>query len=300
MKTFLLKLSAITVGIFLQSQYTAAAVNIEASTGVEQDSNLNIVELDQQSQDSDLAALLGLKLDAKGKLFDKLSLSGGYSYNSKNYRTNKNFNLAIHQVNADANYNLDVMTIGLSHHYADAILDKDSFLVLNQTSFYASKLINDFLYLRAATNFQDKSFNAAKERNAHNLGFSSDAFIFFNHGKTFVAVSLGKDKEDARTNSLDYKTNQYSAKASHKFMLRKKEQKIQLGWRHIERNYSGITEEINAERYDTSQIIDINWEISLTQSISIETKIENGKYDSNFASANYAENRASVKLKAYF
>ncbi len=300
MKTFPFTLSALTIGIFLQSQYTAAAVNIEASTGIEQDSNLNVTELDQQSKESDMAALLGLKLDVSSKHFDKLSLSGGYSYNSKNYRTNKNFNLAIHQVNADANYDFDVMTIGISHHYADAILDKDSLLVLNQTNFYASKLINDFLYLRAATNLQDKSFNSAKERDAHNLGFSSDAFIFFNHGKTFVAASLGTDKEDARTNSFDYTASQYSAKISHKFMLGKKEQKVQLSWRQLERNYSGITEEINAERYDTGQIIDINWDFYLTQSISIETKIENGKYDSNFAPADYSENRASVKLKAYF
>lgn len=300
MQTFLFKLSALTMGIFLQSQYTAAAVNIEASTGIEQDSNLNVAELDQQSKESDMAALLGLKLDMSSKHFDKLSVSGGYSYNSKNYRTNKNFNLAIHQVNADANYDFDAMTIGLSHHYADAILDKDSFLVLNQTSFYASKLINDFLYLRAATNFQDKSFNDAKERNANNLGFSSDAFLFFNHGKTFVAVSLGKDKEDARTNSFDYTASQYSAKISHKFMLGKKEQKVQLSWRHLERNYSDITEEINAERYDSGQIVEVNWEVTLAPAISIETKIENGKYDSNFAAADYSENRASVKLKAHF
>jgi hypothetical protein len=300
MKTFLFKLSALTMGIFLQSQYTAAAVNIEASTGIEQDSNLNVVELDQQSKESDMAALLGLKLDVSSKHVDKLSVSGGYSYNSKNYRTNKNFNLAIHQFNADANYDFDAITIGLSHHYADAILDKDSFLVLNQTSFYTSKLINDFLYLRAATNFQDKSFNDAKERDANNLGFSSDAFIFFNHGKTFVAASLSKDKEDARTNSFDYTASQYSVKISHKFMLGKKEQKAQLSWRHLERNYSGITEEINAERYDSGRIIEANWEVTFTPNISLETKIENGKYDSNFAAADYSENRASVKLKAHF
>lgn len=294
------KFSALAFGIFLQSINTLAAVDVEVSAGVEQDSDLNIVELDKHSHQSDLAALLGLKIDGSCKPVEQFSLSGGYSYNSKTYQENSAFNLAIHQLYADANYDFGTITAGASHHYANAFLDGDSFLALNQTSFYVSKLINNNIYLRGATNIQDKKFNDINDRNAKNIGFSGDAFVFFNGGKTFVSVGLTKEKENAHANQFDYKGTEVKAKVSHKFMLASKENKVQLGWRHIERDYTHITSEINAQRYDSGHSVEASWEVAFTPKVSLEAKVEKGNFNSNLASADYSENRASITLKARF
>ena len=293
-------LSVLCITLFLQSINTRAAVDVEVSAGAEQDSNLNIVELDRHSHQSDLAALLGIKIDGSCKPGDAWSISGGYSFNSKSYQENKAFNLAIHQLYADANYNFDAVTVGINHHYANAFLDGDSFLALNQTSFYVSKLLNNNIYLRGAANIQDKKFPDISARNARNIGFSGDAFVFFNGGKTFVSLGITNENENARANQFDYKGTEVKAKVSHKFMLGSKENKVQLGWRHVERDYTHITTEIKTQRYDSGNSLEANWELAFTPKVSLEAKIEKGNFNSNLASADYSENRASLTLKARF
>lgn len=275
-------------------------VDFEISSGAEQDSNLNIVELDKNSNESDTALLLNAKADVNWKANDKLNLSGGYAYTGKTYQNHDEFNLAIHQLYADANYDFTLLTAGASHHFAKAELDGSAFLDLHQTSVYISKLINGNIYLRAAVNSQDKTFANLPDRNATNKGFSGDAFVFFNAGKTFVNLGVANEKENARAKQFDYRGINYKARVSHTLTAFGKDNKLQAGWRYTKRDYSGITPEINAERYDSGNAADISWEISMTSKVSIETKIEHGKYNSNFAPADYSETRASLLIKARF
>ena len=279
---------------------SAASANLEVSAGLEQDSNLNVVELDKSSNESDIAALLNAKLDANWKPVEKLSLSGGYSYSSKTYQENDIYNLAIHQFFADASYDFSAITAGASYHNANAILDGKSFLDLQQTSIYASKLINNKIYLRAAVNNQDKHFSGVSARNAENSGFSGDVFIFSNAGKTFVNFGVSNEKENALAKQFDYEGINLKAKVSNKFLLWNKENKLQLGYRYLKRDYSGVTPEIKTKRHDTGNIAEGSWEISFTPKISLETKLEHGKYKSNLDAADYSDSRLSVMLKARF
>ena len=278
----------------------AASTDFEVSAGAEQDSNLNVVELDKNSNESDLAKVLNAKLDANWKPAEKLSVSGGYAYSTKLYQKNDSFNLAIHQLSADANYDFNLLTAGASYHYADALLDGKNFLDLRQTSFYVSKLINDKIYLRAATNIQNKKFSSLGERDARNTGFSGDVFVFYNAGRTFVSVGVANEDENANAKQFDYKGINFRSKLSHKFSVGDKENKVQVGWRYTKRDYSGITPEIKAERYDTGHVADAEWEINFTSKLSLVTKVERGNYNSNLAAADYSETRTSILLKARF
>lgn len=296
-------LTSIALVMLMQPLYASAAnptADFELSAGAEQDSNLNVVELDKNSHESDTALLLNAKVDVNWKSKEKFNLSGGYAYTSKSYQQNDEFNLAIHQLYADSNYDFDILTAGGSHHFAKAQLDGSSFLDLHQTSLYISKLINNKIYLRAAVNVQDKKFASLADRNAANNGFSGDAFVFFNEGKTFVNLGVSNEKENARAKQYDYKGINYKAKLSHKFTAFGKDNKLQLGWRYTTKDYSGITPEIKTERYDAGHATDINWEVSLAPKVSLETKIEHGKYNSNFAAADYSETRASLMMKVRF
>lgn len=276
------------------------SADFEVSAGAEQDSNLNVVELDKNSNESDIATLLNAKVDANWKPVEKLSLSGGYAYSTKLYQKNDSFNLAIHQLSADANYDFNVITTGASYHYADALLDGKDFLDLRQTSFYVSKLINDKIYLRAASNIQDKMFSSLSDRDARNTGFSGDAFVFFNAGKTFVSIGAANENENAKAKQFDYKGINFRSKLSHKFSVADLDNKVQLGLRYTKRDYSGITPELKAQRYDTSHAADAEWEINFTSKVSLVTKVERGNYNSNLAAADYSETRTSILLKARF
>jgi hypothetical protein len=293
--------SLFSVVLISVSQSGFAAAEFELSTGVEQDSNLNVVELDKTSNESDLALLLNAKANGSWRPAEKLTVSGGYSYSAKKYREQDEFDLAIHQLSTDANYEFDAVTLGASHHYAKAILAAEDFLDLHQTSLYIAKLINNRFYLRAAANLQDKSFTQdLSDRNAKNRGANADAFVFFNQGKSFVSLGVSSEKENAKASEFDYSGHSVKARASHKFMLGSKDQKVQLGYRYLERDYAGITAAINAERYDKAQVADASWEVSLSKNLSLEAKAETGKYTSNLASADYQDNRVSLQVKFRF
>ena len=272
----------------------------EVSAGVEHDSNLNIPELKRNSHNSDTAAAVGAKLDGKWKATKRLTLNAGYRFSSKTYRRHPEYDLGLHQLSGEANYDLDVANVGVSHHYADARLNKNKFLKLQQTSVFAGKLIKDKIYLRVAATAQDKQFAGLPERNAKNHGISGDAFVFFNEGKTFVNAGIAHENESATAKAFNYSGNTIKTSVSHQYNLWNKPQKLQLSSRYGVRNYQGITPEINQARKDTEHVSELAWEVSLTPKIAAITKLEYGNYRSNVSSATFSDAKTSVNLNARF
>jgi len=283
-----------------QADTHTTSADFEVSTGVEQDSNLNIIELDKSSHQSDLAMLLGAKADAKWQVNEKFSLNGGYSYAGKTYQDLSAYDLSLHQVSVDANYNAKLLTLGASYHYVDANLDKKDFLTLQQSSLYGAKLFNDNYYLRTAINLQNKAFTGRRERNADNLAWANDGFIFFNQGKSFVSLGVSVENENANLHELDYKGKTLRVSASHQYALWNKKQKLQAGWRYFSRDYTGVNSEIKRERYDSARVSELAWEMNFTDHIAAVTKVEHGRYDSNLPSADYSDTQASLTLKVRF
>lgn len=284
----------------LANEQQSPKVTGEVSAGLEHDSNLNIVELDKSSNQSDISLLLGAKVDGKWQATEKLTLSGGYSLFTKTYQHQSEYDLRLQQFSADANFNLGLFTWGASHHYADANLDENNFLALQQSSIYIAKLINDRFYLRAAANLQGKQFAGRRERNAENVGFAGDIFVFFNESKTFVTLGISDENENAKLHELDYNANTLKAKFSQQYSGWDKQQILQLGWRYVVRDYTGINPVIARERYDSAHSSELEWEVNFNPTIALATKFEYNQYDSNLSSAKYSETRTSVTLKARF
>jgi len=288
---------------FVYAATPEGSVRLEA--GTEYDSNLSVVELDQYSTQSDWAALLNARLNGRWKASDKLDLKAGYYYLTKTYQDNESFDLAIQQLFADASYNFDVFTLGASYHNADAELAEKDFLQLQQTSLYASRLFNNRIFVRAATNYQDKDFPGNAERNARNTGIAGDVFVFFQQGNTFVAAGFTREQEDAAQDQFNYDALSLRASINHKFPVWGKASKVQLGMRYHDRDYSAATiptddGQTDSFRSDNHRVANIEWEIHLTPQITATSKIESGDYQSNFAAADYSETLASVTLAVTF
>ncbi|WP_062061765.1 hypothetical protein [Cellvibrio sp. OA-2007] len=301
MKHFLsvsLIVSAIGLANTLHAATPKGTIRLEA--GTEYDSNLSVIELDQFSTQSDWAAVLNARLNGRWKATDKLELKGGYSYLSKTYQDYDDFDLAIQQLFADVSYQFEPVTIGASFHNADAELADKDLLTLQQTSFYASRLFNQRVFVRGAVNFQDKDFPSNGERNARNTGFAGDVFVFFNQGATFIATGVTQEQEDANQASFDYDATSLRASINHKFSVWGKNSKVQLGTRYHARDYSDITSAVNSRRADTHRVTNIEWEINLTENIIATSKIERGNYESNFAAADYSETLGSIIFAVTF
>lgn len=272
----------------------------ELAAGAERDSNLNVVELDQSSQESATAAVLKAKLDARWQASPRLKLQAGYSYAGRRYQEHEDFDLAIHKLSADASYDLGWFTPGLSHHVANAQLAGRDFLDLKQTSVHVSRLFNDRYYFRLAHTVQDKSFNEHPDRDADNRGFSADAFVFFNNARSFIALGGGSEDESANAEQFDYDGVTHHLSFSHKFTLGENDSKLHMGWRHWTRDYSGLTPELDEQRNDSGQVTDLEWELGLSKNMALLSKVEFGQYHSNLPSADYDETLSSLLFKLRF
>lgn len=272
----------------------------ELSTGVAHDSNVNIPELNQNSRNSDTAVAVGAKFDGKWKATQRLTLNAGYRFSSKVYRRTPEYDLSLHQLSAEATYELALANVGISRHYANASLNKRKFLTLQQTSIFAGKLIREKIYLRVAATTQDKQFASLAERNATNRSMSGDAFVFFNDGKTFVNVGVAHENENAMAKVFDYTGNTIKTSFSHQYHLWNIPQKLQLATRYSVRNYLGINPEIRQARRDAEHVSEVAWEVSLTPTIAATTKVEYGNYHSNISSAAFSAAKTSLNLSAQF
>ena len=272
----------------------------ELEAGTEYDSNLSVIELDRNSSEGDWSALANARLNSQWQVTDKAKLKGGLSYSSKTYQEYSEFDLAIKQAFIDASYDFAQLTAGASYHYADAELDDNDFLTLQQRSLYISRLINQKIFLRAAINDQDKDFPASSARNADNRSISGDAFFFYNQGKTFFTLGVSNERENAVANEFDYDGINIRTNVNHQFYLWNKKNRLQFGIRYDQRDYSKETPALEAKRNDKRRVATAEWQVEATPWLNVAAKLERGNYDSNLDSANYAETVSSLMLKANF
>lgn len=282
---------------------TAAAESsgkFELETGTEYDSNLSIIELDQNSSENDWALVANARMNGQWQANPKLTLKGGASINTKSWQDYSAYDLIIKQAFADASYAFKPITVGVSFHHANAELDDRDFLTLQQRSIYASRLFNQRIFLRAGVNHQEKSFPSSNSRNASNHSMTGDMFIFFNQGQTFFTVGISSEDERARDDQFDYDGVNLRTSISHRFSAWNKPHRMQLGLRYDNRDYLSITPELKKKRSDQRRIATLEWEADTSKWLSVTTKLERGNYASNLDSADYAETIASVLLKATF
>ncbi len=298
----LARISLLSCAVISTTNAIAAApsTKFELETGAEYDSNLSVIELDKNSAEGDWSALANARLNSQWQASDTIKLKGGLGYSSKTYQDFSEFDLAIKQASADASYDFKALTLGVNYHYADAELDDQDFLTLQQRSLYVSHLINQKIFLRAAINDQDKKFPGISARNADNQSLAGDAFFFFNQGKTFFTLGLTGETEHAGANEFDYDGVNFRTSVNHQFLLWNKKNRLQLGYRYDQRDYSAETPAIEAKREDERRITTLEWQLETTKWLSLVGKVERGNYDSNLGSANYSETVSSLMLKASF
>lgn len=295
---------AISAAVTAQSLLAQSADKLTLSgsveLGAEQNSNVSISELESATGESDIAATVDTGLDASWQATERLSMDAGYSYSARRYDEFDAFDLDLHLLYADVSYDFDLLSLGSNYYHADARLGGDDFLTLKQYSFYAGKLLADQWYLRGALNFADKSFNNFAPRDATSEGLSLDAFWFFNQGRSSLVFGYAFDDEDARVSSFSYRANTARIRYTNRFNVIGKDAQLQLGVRVQDRDYQGITPEINARRDDRQYTTEARFEVSMNTYLSVATQFERATFSSNLPSADYTENRISASIKLAF
>lgn len=270
------------------------------AVGAEYNSNVSVAELESAIGQSDTAATVDASLDADWQASPQLNISGGYSFSSQSYQDFDAFDLDMHMLYADISHDFETFTLGASHYYADANLGGDDFLILNQSSIYAGKLLNEQWFVRGALNVSDKSFTGFEARDADTLGLSLDAFWFFNQGQSSLVLGYAFDDEDTRSRAFAYEADTLRIRYSNRFNLMGLNSDLQLGFRTQHRDYKGITPAIGVPRDDKQYVADASLTVDVQPWIAITGRLERGDYQSRLSSADYTEERVSLNVELSF
>jgi hypothetical protein len=284
-----------------------AEFGLELEAGLENSSQLYLDSIEQTSTSGDTATLLSVKAKAKLKPTSKLSFNSFYSINNKDFKSNDAFDQNTHLAYLDAAYDLSLIKIGADISQADVELQGASFLSLKQSSYNLSKLFSNHVYLRLQKRQQTKRFTGLDERNADNQAFLFDGFNFFDQGQSFFNFGLSDESETANDTAFDFSGKSYWLKLSKGFEAFGGDNKFQIGWKRINKNYAeesqslvdGLESEAMA-RADTQTTLEFKWLLPLSDNVELISQAEMSRNQSNYEQAKFDAKTFALSIRATF
>ncbi len=292
-------LAASVSTIVLADSHSSASVSGNASAGVMHNSALSVDEIDDVSNDSDSGNEVAIKLNLKWLPSEKIKIVSGYAYQQQSYNTFSQYDLALHQVNIDASYQLNQGEIGFRFDAATASLAKNTFLDFQQASVYYGLFVRPQTYIRTSFKIKNKSFAELSTRNAESIAASADIYHFTNSANTMLMLGFNIEKENAIDKDFTFKGLGFGTKISHKFTLFGLGSQAGLDWRYQIKDYQSV-ETIDsapqAQRNENRQILTASWSLNILNNLAIKTQIKRGNYDSDLDSLSYKQNIANMGL----
>jgi hypothetical protein len=279
------------------AQDRAVAINLGA--GFEYDSNVAVLELDTSTNAGDRAALLdfGVSYDKPGP--GRFDVQAGYDFSQSLHDDFDAFDVRIHRGSATLSYDLGRVDIGATFQHADAELDGNDFLTLEQVSPYLSKLIGQRLFLRFAYAHSDKEFAGNPDRGATADALSSDVYVFVDGLRTYLLFGYRHDDEDAVDPQFDYGGHMYRVQLT-KRLDRERELTLRTSLRVESRDYDYPTTSIGAPRRDDRTRFEVSLELPLGERTITQLVYEHADNRSNLPSVDFAEDVLSVRFRARF
>jgi|GEM_PF-1145875 len=288
------------------AQTTAAATPVwdfsgNARAGLEYQSNVNVSELKQASDQADTARLLEADLNASWQATAQWKLLAGYSLKDKQYKEADDFNLRLQLVHLDSQYQLGSSSVGVNIYHADAQLASAPFLTLNQSSIYAMHSASNTWYLRPSFTWGQKRFDNLAGRNANTRSLSADSFWFSQDGQRFISFGLRYDWEHADAAEFRFQAPAVQLKISTSYTAWELAQQVQLGARIAQRRYQthGVANKAD-KRNDMQQQFDLQWQLGLSKHFAIISKAEHGNFQSIVDNADFTETRGSLAVQLSF
>lgn len=278
----------------------------EAATGIEYDSNVNVLDLDTTTGRGDTALLIDLGVGADITLTESTALKLGYDWSQTRYRDLSDFDLDIHHVSAALKYDAGPFNAGLGLHHVDAQLGGDDFLTLRRFSPSVAKLFGERLYLRGAYVRTGKEHQADTGRSAVNHGFSADAFLFLDGAGRYVAFGWLTADEDAGNDDYDY--DGYRLKLTYARQIEwpgvdvELKSRLQLERRDYRQvlDSSSLLEADPRRRSDERLRAALLIGVPVTEWLAVESGVEYASNHSNLASVDFDEMSYSLRLAAAF
>lgn len=272
----------------------------EFSAGVIADSDVGLADLDLATSEGDVASLLGLKLDAEVTPASRLTLRAGYELSDTRYQDFDAFNLQMHRLSGEGEYEFGNTRAGLLYNYVDARVAGDKYLTFQQASPYVTHMFGDQFLLRAAYARSDRDFEAETGRNSTSDEFQIDGFFLLDGARRYVVLGAKAGETEADDEAFSYDNAGLKARYQHRADAFGRELQFRLGAEFENRDFTGITEEIGARRKDELRSAAGGVIIPIAGPLSVDAGYEYRSRSSNLPAADYQAHIGTVQLKLNF
>jgi hypothetical protein len=257
----------------------------EATAGVESDSNVGIVELDDTSGEADRATLLTAGAKLAIPVGKPLTLRVGYDYSDTSYQQFSEFDLGLHHAMAEVAFSNRHFDAALTADRYEGVLDGEQYLSFDQLSPSLAKLFGNRVYLRAAYITSSKDYDVLSTRNADGVAARLDTYLLLNGMDHFLSLGLQHGNEDAVDDQLDFDTLQATLAYGYKLRLPLMQLNLKAQVRYEQRDYANVTEAIEMRRGDTRLRTSLVAAIPFNDHVQLTGSIERTDNESNLESA---------------
>lgn len=271
-------------------------LSIEASVGLEYDSNITVQEVDLETGEGDMAGLIDFSVNYDAEVNDSTTFAMGYSFSQSLHEDASDFDLQSHILTALAKHKFDGFDLGVNYLYINTSLGGESFLKIHKASPYVAFFATPALYVRATYSYTDKNLVTSNDRDAQTHGLGASAFYFMNKSKTYIMMSYRYDSLDANADHFDYNGHDLKLRYQVKFPWAGRDARFRIGGRYVKRNYDGITPSIGEARDDERTSLETMLEIPFLDNWTAALKYRYTDATSNLPSADYTESLISFEI----
>jgi hypothetical protein len=299
----LITLQSVTFSVCADNQSSQSdkfKLSSEAEIGSFYNSHLRIDEIDQNNTSGDRANTYKIKLKGELKPTDRLAFAASYRYTNNNYLNADEYDQVLGHLALDASYKFDFAKLAVNHNMIDVQVNQNDLFELERTAYSVGKLFKQKTFLKLSAIQQSKSFKQLTDRDATSDGYSLDTFVFYNNANSHLHFNFEQFDETANLAEFDFSQTQYSVRYSAGFELLAKDNRLDLGWKHTERDYSQQTNQLGRLRNDSRNSLDLKWNFAFNQHFSLVGQIEKTFADSNVSDNDFEKDKASLTIKASF
>ncbi len=267
-----------------------------AWSGIEYNSNVAVLEVDQTSGEGDFAGVF------EGELVYRKTLAGGlgaevsYDFSQSLQFDFPDFNIRTQIAMGDLSHQTGARRVGVNYFFADAALAGEGFLDIHQGTVYGETMVGNRGYLRGSYAYADKSYDIDPERDGETHAGSLNGFYFFNQAKSYSTLIYTFTDENTRDAQFSYTGHEVRARLVHKAVLARRELKLEAGASWEDRGYDGVTPSIQEVREDERLRFQLAAEQAVTRHVSVRIDYEHSILESNLPAVDFREDVVALKL----
>lgn len=269
---------------------------IELGAGGQYDSNVAVDELDLSSDESDYALLLEAGAGVTQPFSDAVEIDLWYDFSQSWYDEFSEVDQQSHFFGADLSADLGPADVGLTGFHIRSSLDGSDFLELSRISPYVAGFIAKGWFVRGAYLYSDKTIDISPGRDAEAHIGEADLYYFRDGTRSYFSLGYKYRDEDAVAARFDYSGHSLKLRYVQRFEWLGLNQRLELSWRYLNRDYSSVTPSIGEEREDDRHTARVELQLPLTERATVEVFYAYSDYESNLPAVDFRQHLAGARF----